>query len=157
MPLIQTGRFFEPYNPLKHKRSASVGEIIAGRFTLPENPVLRGAGVGHLIPMGNRFLPYNPIGLGNCGGCGSLEGGCSGLSGLGQTGIMDTVSNWWTSISSSDYMPYLYLGGGLLLLYFLMGRSDKGGYSRAVERAASSHPRRYESVTRAAKAAYSAF
>ena len=85
-------RFAVPENPIM--RGAGVGSLrdfVAGKYVVPENPVMRGAGVGNLVPSAPLYpIPQNSVltAWNNAGlsGCG---GGCGcdscGGHGMGQT------------------------------------------------------------------------
>lgn len=129
-PLVPSIQATAPNRILRRPR---LQELVAGGFTVPQNPLR--AALGDLMP-GGFTLPQNPI---NCGGMGGLGCGCGGgcgggqanytLNGLGDLSV-SSVTDWLQA--PSDIFPgvsnWVFALGTILAvdLYFSHGRGSRG-------------------------------
>lgn len=116
-------------NPGQAVRIRGAGELIAGSFPVPQNPILAALGVGDLTP-GGFPVPFNPITRQQAMGCGCAGGGC-GCAGLGDT-TGDSIASWMAQpspIGSLDNVTFWGLAAAALFL-FAEFRGSKFSYRK---------------------------
>jgi len=136
-PLVPSIQATAPNRILRRPR---LQELVAGSFTVPQNPVATNLGMGRLrdLMAGGFTVPQNPIQAGMSGlgcGCGCGGGGQANytLNGLGQ---LDTssIGNFFSSIPSWLQEPsafasipnwLLYGGFAIGLDLYLSGRKRR--------------------------------
>lgn len=132
-----------------------MGDLQLASFTLPENPLKRAGlvGLSDLVPAVFAQPDKSGLGLGDLG--------CACQDGLGFDLGTDLVSNL-------DWKKWLLIGGGLLLLYWLMTRKHASAYQEELASARDDYqsklasirkkyPRGHQRVTSAISAAGGAF
>ena len=163
-----------------HPAPSSVGELLPGQFSIPNNPISDAhsiaaansvtyrARLAELMPA--RFsIPENPLlreltGMSSLRGCRSCEVGfVRGVNGL--NGFTDDIKAWYDKavVSASDlfaggdWTKWAMIGGGVLLLFSLMpGGSSYRGQMKSLRskqrEERKSLRRKYRGYRRAARA-----
>lgn len=123
----------------------SIGELVPGRFPIPQNPITAaeaiayGPGMGELVA-GRFAVPQNPL-LGRGLGCGCQRDGMGTLDfSSAWESLSAGASSAWESASSitGGVNPWI-LGGGLAVLGLLLFRPGGSEYRRAMSAAKSKY------------------
>ena len=106
----------------------SIGDLVPGRFSVPQNPVIT-SGMGYFT--GAAFsVPQNPFGMGSLGCGGSCNGGapCSQCAmGMGDIDLSLTGTGIGDSVGMSNVPNWL--------LYAAVGRESGITFTRTVPKA----------------------
>lgn len=145
-----------------------IGELMPGHFAVPQNPMLRDAGVmirqpklGELMP-GYFTVPQNPL-LNELNGMSGLTGKAKeGVGGCG-CGCNGTGGCGMGSLGMLDPMTMALIGGGLLLFFMLAApggseyRRKKAALTAKQKEERISLRSKYRGYKRAGRAARSKF
>jgi len=110
--------------PLTTRRIPQMGELVRASFVVPQNPLINA-----LATVGK---PAGVSGL-SCGACDDTVT----LSGLGEFSLGEIGSS-----IAANWQTYAMIGGGLLLVMFLMGRGNKSAYRSELAAAKSDYYKR---------------
>lgn len=151
------GFFAVPQNPMDLAqsgitRSQGIGDILPGSFVVPQNPIVNftTGRVGLIGQQTGGPGQLNGKKVGGCG-CGGGCGGCGSSHGMGQlTQVMSdlTAGNFTQALMTDTiggFPTYVWVGGGLVLLYLLAGPSQGSSRVSRARRAYGayhSNPRR---------------
>jgi hypothetical protein len=142
-----------------------LGEFVSGAYQVPFNAlrvIPQASGRGELVP-GSYPVPFNALRLNPSLGCINCATGGAGMGGLGFdlssiTAIPSQLSTW---ASNQSWTTWAMIGGGAIVIFYLMSRGSKGGYrselAEARRRIREKYPRRGRRISRALSAAAEAY
>lgn len=144
------GWFVVPQNPILDAmgipptpvaKVQSMGELLPGKFVVPQNPLIGQLAAGVMVGPGGKGT-----GITGCGCLGQMGCSCgnehvNGLGGLG--GVTDMFAG-----IAADPMQLVWIGGGMLLLFLLLGRKGGGEYKTELSRAKTEYMERVTDAKR---------
>jgi hypothetical protein len=133
-----------PQNPLKRvMRAGSLGEIVAGITTLPENPIV--AEILAEQKMAAEASKRPPVGFSGCG-CAPCEVGLTGLGSSVDDILKDVTSGGWQTWAlalAGIGALILFTGGGGAQRHSELAAA-RAQYKAKVAQIRASRPRRYQ-------------
>lgn len=153
-----------------YQLAQGIGQLMPGNFVVPQNPVvagfvspstagMRAAHLAELMP-GMFPVPQNPLIAALTASTPECAKGIGNpCSGLGAFDLASITSSMTDSLQQMDWTKWAMVGGGLLVLYYLMGRGggDKTAYRRELKALRAKYPRRGARAYRAMQAAGEAY
>jgi hypothetical protein len=134
------GNFVVPSNPLHPAsgvRIPHLAELLPAKFAVPENPLTQ------------ALLAISPEKACSAGlGCPG-----SGMSGLGAFDLTEIKTKLTTWANTADWKTWAMVGGGVIVVYFLMTQSggDRSAYRRELSQLKAKYPSRGRRMYRAAQ------